>query len=218
MIAAQFLFMPNRTDYPWYCDGACEGFYPATPERIDATSFGRCSIRCGRFETSRAHKRISNEALHIPRERDKKISPTRNSTALLGAVNLRHENDRVSERIPAYAPWWSVSQSGLSRLRSSSLIRSNLTPELNCLSKLRGDFTDQRLSFQANGHPTFKAAHKCKRCDPTTQNSPAMASNFSRIPPGSHPVEGAMIGSEVIIKNPTHARSQQPIRTIGWSI
>jgi len=50
---------------------------------------------------SRAYKRISSEALHIPRERDKKISPTLNSTALLGAVNLRHENDRVSQNIPA---------------------------------------------------------------------------------------------------------------------
>ena len=26
MIAGTFLFMPNRTDYPWYCDGAYEGF------------------------------------------------------------------------------------------------------------------------------------------------------------------------------------------------
>ena len=52
MIAAQFLFMPNRTDYPWYSDGACEGFYPATRERIGAASFGRCSIRCGRLQMS----------------------------------------------------------------------------------------------------------------------------------------------------------------------
>jgi len=55
-------------------------------------------------KANRACTRISNEALHIPRERDKKISPTRNSKALLGALNLRHENDRVSERIPLTHP------------------------------------------------------------------------------------------------------------------
>src|SRR2546423_1737869 len=33
-------------------------------------------------ETSRVYKHTSNEALHIPRERDKKISPTRNSAAV----------------------------------------------------------------------------------------------------------------------------------------
>ena len=38
MIAAPFFFMPNRTDYPWSCDGACDGFCPATPERIGAAS------------------------------------------------------------------------------------------------------------------------------------------------------------------------------------
>ena len=27
-------------------------------------------------------------------------------------------------------------------------------------------FTDQRLSFQTNSHPTFQAAQKCKRCEP----------------------------------------------------
>jgi hypothetical protein len=35
------------------------------------------------------------------RERDKKISPTRNSSAVRNAVTLMHENDRVSQRIPA---------------------------------------------------------------------------------------------------------------------
>ena len=39
--------------------------------------------------------------LRIPRERDIKISPTRHSAGLLGAVSLRHENDRVSKNIPA---------------------------------------------------------------------------------------------------------------------
>ena len=104
MIAAQFLFMPNRTDYPWYSDGACEGFYPATRERIGAASLADAQSDAVGSKANRAYKRISNEALHIPRERDKKISPTRNSTALLGAVNLRHENDRVSERIPLTHP------------------------------------------------------------------------------------------------------------------
>ena len=42
MIAAPFLFMPNRTDYLGYGDGACDGFWPATPEIIGAASFGRC--------------------------------------------------------------------------------------------------------------------------------------------------------------------------------
>ena len=26
-------------------------------------------------------------------------------------------------------------------------------------------FTNQRLSFQANGHPIFKGARRCKRCE-----------------------------------------------------
>jgi hypothetical protein len=55
-------------------------------------------------KTSRAYKRISNEALHIPRERDKKISPTRNSAGVRNTVTLTHENDRVSERIPLTHP------------------------------------------------------------------------------------------------------------------
>src|SRR6267378_2183230 len=96
MIAGPFLFMPNRTGHRWYCDGACDG--------IGATSFGLCSIRCGRLEISHVYKLISNEALHIPRERDNKIPPTRNSAAVRNAVTFTDENDRVSRRIPATHP------------------------------------------------------------------------------------------------------------------
>src|SRR5215468_5114462 len=44
---------------------------------------------------------ISNERLPIPRERNTKISRTRNSILVGGAINLRHENDRVSKSVPA---------------------------------------------------------------------------------------------------------------------
>ena len=54
--------------------------------------------------------------------------------------------------------------------------------------------------------------------NPTTRNSPAMASNLFADTTGFSSVEGAVIGSEVALENPTHARSQPPIRTIGWSI
>jgi hypothetical protein len=101
MIAGQFLFMSNRTDYLWHCDGACEGFYPATPERIGAPLLDDAQSDAVGSKTSRAYKRISNEAVHIPRERDKKISPTRNSAGVRNTVTLTHENDRVSKRIPA---------------------------------------------------------------------------------------------------------------------
>ena len=55
-------------------------------------------------KTSRAYKRISKEALRIPRERDKKIPPTRNSASVRNAVTLTHENDRVSQNLPATDP------------------------------------------------------------------------------------------------------------------
>jgi hypothetical protein len=58
----------------------------ALPLLADAQSAAVGSRQVGRY------KPISNEALQIPRERDKKISPTRNGTALSGAVNLRDEN------------------------------------------------------------------------------------------------------------------------------
>jgi hypothetical protein len=37
------------------------------------------------------------------------------------------------------------------------------------------------------------------------------------LPIGSHPEERALIESEVVVENPTHAHFRQPIRTIGWS-
>jgi len=39
----------------WCRDGACDGFYSATRERMHAASFGRGSVGCGRLETSRGY-------------------------------------------------------------------------------------------------------------------------------------------------------------------
>ena len=50
-------------------------------------------------------------------------------------------------------------------------MRSNLMRGSSCLSKLGGRFAHQRLSFQANGHPMFQGAPRCKRCERKSRDS-----------------------------------------------
>ena len=93
-------------------------------------------------------------------------------------------------------------------------MRSNLMRGSSCLSKLGGRYAHQRLSFQANGHPIFKGARRCKRYERKNRHSAShdeqrSSSNLSdtrhfvaaveELPSGSHPAEGAMIGLEVAL-------------------
>ena len=117
MIAAPFLFMPNRTDYAWYCDGACDGFRPAPLEESALPLLANAQAAAVGSKQSRANKRISNEALHIPRERDKKVSPTRNSAAVRAQLRLRMiESSSFQEKIPYALVLFTVWLRSLSRL------------------------------------------------------------------------------------------------------